>query len=92
VADRDRTIERLSETLGRHRTYLIGGSNPHAVFRDRSTGLDLSVGNLRPGASLLEVLQPMDDKSGSGLPNRRPLMQDPWRPLTFLATLAGITS
>lgn len=63
VADRDHTIGRLSETLGRRRTYTTGGLNPHAVFRDGGTGLDLSVGFLWLGTTLLEVIQPMDDKS-----------------------------
>lgn len=63
VADRDRSLAKLQEGFGFGRSHVIDAKFPTALVSNGITGFDLKIGFTWMGNTLLELLQPVDDRS-----------------------------
>lgn len=63
VADRDRSLAKLQETFGFGRSHVFDLRSPKARVSTGVTGFELKAGFVWMGNTLLEFLQPVDDRS-----------------------------
>jgi methylmalonyl-CoA/ethylmalonyl-CoA epimerase len=63
VTDRDRSLAKLQDGLGFGRSYVFDSQFPKARVSSGVTGFNLRIGFTWMGNTLLELLQPVDDRS-----------------------------